>query len=465
MPASTLRWFRSPRLTGTLWVRPDKGDWLESLSLRTATDFLALPGVVVSGHVRRNVSRVDLGGTTAYLKREHRVRLRDRFRSWRDGFGWASVSVREAAVLRRLEKHGLSVPAPLAFGEAHGQGFLLLESADNHVDLRSLGPMDDDLGERLGRVIARVHAAGVDQPDLFAKHVLVNPADHTIKILDWQRAVIRRSVPGARRARGLAALRASAPEGLFPDAAWDRLLDSYCQESGRSGLTGRDHEWFRRTVDGLSARLAGRPGMRSQRMMAGPIRQELVRIRGETVCTIPDVAARFESESAIAGLYDMANDGRLISLPDGRVGHLRVRHYVLPFDRWWAALRGRAWRSPELKDARLLFHFERHGIPAPKLLAYGQTVRPVGPARAFVLSEPTVTRPVELVHAAAVRELLDRLHAVGCRLNGADGVPFVAAGGRVMVRDADEFRLVKRVARRQAERDRARIDEFMRGPR
>jgi hypothetical protein len=49
--------------------------------LITARDFLALQGVVVSGHVGRNVSRVQIGATTAYLKREHRVRWRDRFRA------------------------------------------------------------------------------------------------------------------------------------------------------------------------------------------------------------------------------------------------------------------------------------------------------------------------------------------------------------------------------------------------
>src|SRR5205085_402658 len=106
----------------------------DALGLRTARDFLDLPGVVVSGHVGRNVSRVDLGGTTAYLKREHRVRLRDRTRSWRDGFGWASISAREAAVLRWLEENGLPGPKPLAVGEADGRAFLLLAAADGMVE-------------------------------------------------------------------------------------------------------------------------------------------------------------------------------------------------------------------------------------------------------------------------------------------------------------------------------------------
>src|SRR4051812_46146762 len=120
MPVSLLRPVRLARGRDRCNIRPECRDLLDTLGLRTARDFLALPGVVVSGHVGRNVSRVELGGTIAYLKREHRVRLRDRFRSWRDGFGQASISAREAAVLRRLDDHGLPGPKWLAYGEADG---------------------------------------------------------------------------------------------------------------------------------------------------------------------------------------------------------------------------------------------------------------------------------------------------------------------------------------------------------
>ena len=49
-------------------------------------DFLNLPGEIVSGHADRHVVRVVLGRdrskVVAYLKREHRVRLRDRCAAW-----------------------------------------------------------------------------------------------------------------------------------------------------------------------------------------------------------------------------------------------------------------------------------------------------------------------------------------------------------------------------------------------
>src|SRR3954447_20795715 len=126
MPVSCLRPVRFAGRRDFCHLHPNGRDWLESLGLCDARDFLNLPGVVVSGHVGRNVSRVQLGATTAYLKREHRVRWRDRFRAWCDGFGWVSVSTREATVLRQLEANELPGPRWLAYGEADGQAFLLL---------------------------------------------------------------------------------------------------------------------------------------------------------------------------------------------------------------------------------------------------------------------------------------------------------------------------------------------------
>ena len=109
------------------------------LGCRAPRDFLLMPGVVVSGHIGRNVSRVLFGDEPAYLKREHRVRLRDRLRSFLDGFGQASLSRREYLVIRRLREHGLPAPQLLANGEADGQAFLLLAQADGAVELNRTG--------------------------------------------------------------------------------------------------------------------------------------------------------------------------------------------------------------------------------------------------------------------------------------------------------------------------------------
>lgn len=460
MPVSVLRWLRPAGRADACWIRPDCRDWLESLGLRTAHDFLALAGVVVSGHVGRNVSRVDLAGTTAYLKREHRIRIRDRFRSWCDGFGWLSLSAREAAILRRLERHGVPGARPLAVGECRGAGFLLVEAAAGSTDLRALAPITPMLADRLGRIIARLHAAGVDQPDLFAKHVVVCRRTLTITILDWQRAAVRRRLNWRRRARGLAALRATFPAGS--ETAWRVLTAAYLdEETGGVGPRG-----FLDGVEAVAAKLGRRRGIAAQRLRTSVVvRQELVRIGGERVCAVPEVAAALQTDTAIAAVYDPAADGRSLSLPGGRRGVLRVRRYCLPFPRWWAGLRGRSWRSPELRAARLLFHLERHGIPAPKLLAYGQTVPGAAPARAFLLSDRPVTRPIGPDDAVPARRLLDRLHDAGCRLTevGPHGEPFGAAHGAVVLHDVGRLRLVKHLTAGQAWRDRDLLDAFFRG--
>jgi tRNA A-37 threonylcarbamoyl transferase component Bud32 len=448
-------------------VSPEHRDGLESIGLRTARDFLALAGIVVSGHVGRNVSRVDLGGVTAYLKREHRVRLRDRFRSWQEGFSWASLSAREATVLRRLEEYDLPGPKWLAAGECDGAGFLLLEAAESTTELRALRAVGHDLAERLGRIIAKIHAAGVDQPDLFAKHVLVCPQTLAITILDWQRAVLRQRVSWAHRVRGLAALRATASLESVSDAAWTKLVAGYLDESVREIGIGPSPSRFHESIESAAAKMRRRRGVAAQRLATPPVSQELVRIGGERVCAIPEVAHAFESETAIAAIYDRTADGSTILLPGGRRGLLRVRRYALPFARWWQALRGRTWRSPELRAARLLFHLERHGIAAPKLLAYGQTAPPLAPASSFLLSEPTTADAVESGDASAAHELLAQAHQAGCRLSGLGprGEPFGVSGGRVVIRDVNLIRLAKRLTPRQVHRDRSRLDAFFRGQR
>ena len=463
MPVSAVRALGLGRPTERCTVRPECRDWLEAAALRTAADFLALPGVVVSGHVGRNVSRVQIAGNTAYLKREHRVRVRDRFRSWRAGFGWRSISAREAAVLRLLDEHCLPGPRWLAYGEASDRAFLLVAAAEGETDLRCVDRLRPSHAARIGRAIARLHAAGVDQPDLFAKHFLIQPDTGGFTILDWQRATLRRTVPWPNRVRSLAALRATAGEAVLSPDLWACLLSAYLVESDTAGGRAPRPERLAREVERVASLLARRPGIRSQRMPA--VVQELVRIADETVCAIPSVAAELAEPQAIGRLYDPANDGTRLTLSGGHSGVLRVRRSRWPFARWLAALRGRSWRSHELRVARLLFHLERSGVPAPMLLAYGQSWSGVGPAGSFVLFGPRPGRPIRCEDREPVHELVARLHAVGCRLSGLgpDGLPFGIEGTTPVVRDVRHLRLTRQVTRRQVRRDFARLDAFFAG--
>jgi hypothetical protein len=118
-----------------------------------------------------------------------------------------------------------------------------------------------------------------------------------------------------------------------------------------------------------------------------------------------------------------------------------------------------------LKTARLLFHLQRHGIPAPALLAYGQMVPRVSTARSFVLCDVVPDKPLAIGDRSDTLSLLSRLHEVGCAVlsMGPGGEPFGMADGRVVVRDVSRLRLVRRLGSRHIERNRAMVEAFFRG--
>jgi tRNA A-37 threonylcarbamoyl transferase component Bud32 len=442
-----------------------------ALEMPSPRELLELPGVVVSGHVGRNVSRVTVGDETAYLKREHRVRWRDRLRSLLDGFGFVSVSEREYRVIRRLREHGLPAPQPLARGEVDTRAFLLLAEADGAVELQRLPRIDPEFAAKLGQIIAEIHNAGVDQPDLFAKHFLVDPSTGQITILDWQRATLREVVPWRNRVRSLAAFRATCSDGLLPPASWQAFLDSYVQstrsESRRHNPPwARDSDLVHRAVNSAAAELRQKPSIRSQ-LIPPKADQQLVRIGGERVCVIPPLAGDMELPGAIASLYDPANNGRTLRFRAGRVGTLTVARHCFPLWRWAARIRGKPWRSPELRTARLLFHLERYGIPAPRLLAYGQMINGIADAGSFVLAELRNGRPIARTDAEAARELLARLHDIGCCLRriGENGEPLRMDGSVAIVGNVRYLRLNRRLTARQMARDHHRLDAFLGGRR
>src|SRR5437763_16512805 len=100
-----------------LQIKPQYAAMLAAHGLKNANDFVELDGPIISGHPDRHVRRVTIGGEAYYLKREHRVPFRERLSSYLGGFGFVSVSVREARVLYALSDAGISVPECAAVGE------------------------------------------------------------------------------------------------------------------------------------------------------------------------------------------------------------------------------------------------------------------------------------------------------------------------------------------------------------
>jgi hypothetical protein len=464
----------SLRITQTVYrpMNATSGGWVEmnlafavrfaALGLDSAGGFLDLPGEVVSGHPDRHVVRLHLPGFPAafYLKRQHTVMRREKWRNWRAGFGWVSRCEREAAILKQLTEAKLPCPRWAAVGvDGRGRSFLLVEELTGAVDLRQVlsdtGLSDADrssFAEQLGRSIALFHTSGFTTPELTAKHVLVSPQVDEIALIDWQSA---RRVPRVSlrdRLRSLAALHASLAEPLATPRERLRVFRAALRSGRQAGLIPDRFSDLVRRVVAAAARIAERRSIRDQRRPTTAVVQRLVWVAGEAVCAIPDVAAIWPNPAIAAPYYGGEPGTFPIQLPDGCDAALIRGRSFAPFGRFSAWIRGRSWRSPGVALGRLLFHLERYGIPAPRLLAFGQ--RFTGPATAewFALHTPAakpVTSHLNFATAEQLGRRLRQLHNAGCSVVGNPLAIFGLDDGGVCIRDVLAIRIAKPEADRE----------------
>jgi hypothetical protein len=391
-----------------LVINPIYFERLKNASLSAPEAFLKLPAVIVSGHPDRNVARVtiDTGSEKleGFLKREHRVRLKERLLNALAGFGFVSKSHREALTLERAEEAGVPCPNWVAYGRCHsGQAFLLIEKLAETVDLRvwaenTMRPGDDKrtLAKAIGRKLAQVHNAGFDHPDLYAKHVLVNEQSGEFHILDWQRSGRKHGVGWKQRFRDLAALHATLPEGTFLPR--DRLacLFAYIQDA-RSGCDQPIPKLSLAIAEikQEAAHLMKRRHVHQPRTVgiAQPA-QNVIWLRGEELCVTPafhEVSQNANPEFLTSLMYAEGKpgiDSKVVVLSESRAVVLSRRQESRPLSLFLTRLLGRRWTSPEVRQAGLIFRLQRFGIKTPRLLAFGQAQRFPGKLRSFLLTEP-----------------------------------------------------------------------------
>ncbi len=181
--------------------------------------------------------------------------------------------------------------------------------------------------------------------------------------------------------------------------------------------------------------------------------QRLVWLAEEAVCAVPAVAASWPRPAACAPFYGEPAGTRRVTLPDGRAAELVTGTSAAPFARLRAWLRGRPWRSPGATLGRVLFHLERYGLPAPRLLAFGQRLTGRASADWFALYEPPAGQPLadwlaanppvgrrETV-ARQCDNLLSHLRDASCRPDGP--VFWVGADDRVSVGGVRHVRIVR----------------------
>lgn len=454
--------------TGRGWcvVHPGYAAGFARLGITTAAGFLDLSGEVVGGHPDRHVVRVCLPGFPAafYLKRQHVVPFGERLRNWWAGFGWSARCTREAVILEQLAAGGLPAPRWAAYGEdGTGRAFLLVEEWDGHdlrrwlADTRSSPTDRRRVLTRLGRSLARVHAAGITTPALSAKHVLVSPDGREVAFLDWASAGRWRRVGRAERLRALAVLHASVADDLATPRERLRVLWTALAPARGAGVIVGRFSALARQVEALAARFRDRRSLRDQWQCGVADRpQRLVWLAGEAVCAVPEAVAAWPQDpisppfyGGRPGTFDVQFAGRPAVLVRGRSW--------APLGRLLARLKGRPWRSPGATLGRVLFHLERYGIPAPRLLAFGQRLVGWAGAEWFALhtppAEPLPINPDERT-CEHLGRLLRRLHDAGCRLDPVSLSAFGGSGPDVSVRTVSAVRLARvSAAVRRRERD------------
>lgn len=379
-------------------INPRYRAQLAALGLHTPEQFLALPAIIVGGHPDRHVGRVTLGdgpsAIRAFLKREHIIRWRDRLASAWAGFGFVTKSQREARTLQALAEAGIDAPEWIACGEdGKGHAFLLTRALVDAVDMRRFLhdlPMGarPQFAQRLGVALARIHAAGFDHPDLYSKHVLVSADGERIYLLDWQRSR-RGTVHKRQRCRDLAVLDATLAEDLASTDDRMACLRAYVREANTSISVER----MARAIRRQSQRLLRKRHFRECRLLLPSVSQELIWLHGEELCATPDFAASLEGvipdwlRLECADWSDEQQTHASVALPDGRRGVLVRRREDRPLRWLWLQFRRHAYTSREVRQAGLIFRRQRMGLPAPRLLAFGERHPLPWRTESFLLTE------------------------------------------------------------------------------
>lgn len=496
---------------GHLDINPRHRKFLTGLGLNRFEDFVGLAAVVISGHPNRNVSRVTLGtgsqAQAAFLKCEHRVPWRDRMTSLAAGFGPVSKSRREAQLLQDLERAEIGCPEWMAVGEDDdGRAFLLIAEVPGALELREYldehrsvsGAERQQFCRSVGTLLGKIHAAGFDHPDLYSKHVFVTPADGRIRLLDWQRSRRRLALSPRQRWRDLAALHATVADDLATPRERLACLIAYLRVVRRApnmpvSTAPRRSQCLVAAVAAIckeTTRLLHLRRIRELRRPHLPLgTQNLVRLDGEALCLtkefftslpgrIPDWLIDASHPTTLATRVERTT----VAVPTLGQALLVVRIAGAPLRRLGAWLRGRAARSPELRQAGLLFRLQRYAIPTPHLLAVGQRDLSAWRSASFLLTDspPDVVRldewlgtaPAPLRHRGLrqLAELIQRVHAAGCCFGQAKAglPPFVvrqSGEDRLQVRldHVDGIQIRRKSGRIHGPRDLARVRDGLDG--
>jgi tRNA A-37 threonylcarbamoyl transferase component Bud32 len=273
------------------------------------------------------------------------------------------------------------------------------------TELRAFLPTlssDDEcrrLAGALGRELARMHDAGFDHPDLFAKHILVAPRGGTFCfcILDWQRARRRRAVSWRLRCRDVAVLDATLHGALASARLRLRCLRAYVR--ALSVQKGRPLGRLARQIHRQAERLRRNRHIQEVGQLPVPAsNQQFVSLQGGRLLVVRSYYEKLGGQ--LPGWLTR------ISEPDAPERVYKESHPAVSgaeevsLQSWPASASSR--EIPPL--AHTLFRLQRFGVPAPRLLAVGFSAE-----RVYLLAESAAAVPLTEAFAKASIPLRARM--------------------------------------------------------
>lgn len=197
-------------------------------------------GELIKNHKgRRDIQRFETAAGVFFLKRNWKPYRKDGLRSlFTRGRAWSQSRVEWENSLA-LQRAGIAVAEPIAFGEECG---LLWEHFSFIITARAAGEVTLDgflctaresrarrrLLAELAATIRRMHDAGLSSPDLFTRHIFVEPRPVAkFCLIDMARLDRGRRTSLKARARDLAALNVTAPLRIVTTRERLRFLAAY----------------------------------------------------------------------------------------------------------------------------------------------------------------------------------------------------------------------------------------------
>jgi hypothetical protein len=217
---------------------------LRPLGLDTMEGVKSFRGELIKNHKgRRDIQRIttQAGGQplVLFLKRIWRPYKKDGFTSLLTRGAVWSLSRVEWENSLALQRAGIAVAEPVAFGEECGPfwekfSFILTAAARGEMTVEQFLQTNSEPAERqqvfdaLAHFVRKMHDAGLASPDLFTRHLfLTRGAEPQFCLIDMARLDRRKKLTSVLRARDLAELHVTAPRRFMTTPERLRFLEIY----------------------------------------------------------------------------------------------------------------------------------------------------------------------------------------------------------------------------------------------